>query len=276
MLLNIDCLIQACRQLQLPYDIISTTENLVAVQATQLLYFASFTTPANCESLARICKDKGYTYELLKDTVNVPPTKIYLDPHCPTEYQDYAEFSSHETILRDILHIFPLPCILKRGNGSKGQHVFVCQNQEEILPAIQEVFNPQSKEYDYLLLAQNYIEKSKEYRVVIVHNQVELVYEKNIDEATFVGNVSPLHYENARSIVISDPELLQRLQTFVQPITQTIPLGFIGLDIIEDQQGTFWLIEMNSQPGFNDFVKHNGKDRVVEVYRKLLSPYLNI
>jgi len=202
----------------------------------------------------------------------MPKTKGYFDP-CPKDvkYTDYVAQPNYEAITESICSEFSFPLIVKMNSGQQGTNVFKCSTKEEVSSALAAIFDHNSQHYDFVALAQEYIQPKAEYRVIVFRGKVLLAYEKNIESATFVGNLSPLHYENATAIQIQDIELLQRLQECVAPIFPILNLEFTGIDIILGTDNQLYIIELNSRPGFTLFEKDNSDEPLVLMYEKILS-----
>ncbi|NEP58854.1 MAG: ATP-grasp domain-containing protein, partial [Symploca sp. SIO2G7] len=214
--------------------------------------------------------DKSYTYQLLKDKISTPKTASFLSPFCDEKYRAYLEYANIDAIVKEITKIFALPIIIKRNQGFAGNNIFLCQNKEQIKLSIKQIFNVNSKDYDYVVLAQEYIEIVNEYRAIIFNGELLLLYEKNKTSAKFVGNLSPLHWEGAKAIHITDRKLLSEMEKFIKPIFQEIPLSYAGVDIAIDKNGKFWLIELNSSPNYQIFIRDNGEEILIEMFKKML------
>ena len=61
--------------------------------------------------------------------------------------------------------------IVKRNRGSAGNNVLLCETKEQVQAAIATVFNVNSKDYDYVCLAQEYIDIRHEYRAVFFNQK---------------------------------------------------------------------------------------------------------
>jgi len=270
MLTNIRILITACQNLNIPYEVQHSNQNLIRIKLDKYYYFTNYTTPFNSESVAQIFKDKEYTYQVLNKTVKLPKTVGFLSPFCDEKYQKYLRFPAVPEIVTEITNNFELPLIVKRNSGSGGNHVFMCRYQPEITTALRQIFNINSKDYDYYALAQEYIEIKHEYRAIFFNQKMLLVYEKNIAEARFAGNLSPLHWEGAKAKYINNPQVISEIENFTQPIFQELEVNYAGLDIAVDSQGTYWLIEINSHPNYDIFIRDNGEQKVIEIFDKIL------
>lgn len=235
------------------------------------LFFANFSTPWNSGSVEQICKDKGFTYFILKDVVLMPETIGYFDPDFKRDgYGGYKKFNDVGVIADDITHNFPVPLVVKRNSGMRGVNVFLCRSSIEVERALTKIFFKDSPDYDYVALAQTYITPKAEYRAVIFRGKVVLLYEKDISKAEFKGNISPLHFEGARAVEVKDGALKKEIEGFLSPVFRVLPIDFAGFDVILDASGRWWLIEINTRPGFAIFIRDNGKEPIIKMYETIL------
>ncbi len=199
------------------------------------------------------------------------------------------------------MHKFPL--IVKANSLSRGINVYKCENKQEVAEAVNNIFNKESKNYDHVLISQDYLEIKEEYRVVVYDQKIMFAYQKDNTSgvggenilggenrpgganesggekimsgetkvAKFVGNLSPLHWENAIARIVKDENLLADLQKFISPIYEKLSLKYAGLDIARDKNGDFQLIEINTQPGFSYFINDNGEEELIKMFEKILS-----
>jgi predicted ATP-grasp superfamily ATP-dependent carboligase len=224
-------------------------------------------------SVTYICKDKSYQIELLKNFVNFPRTKSYLDPH--SKYGHLAKQQSTESVATDILENFTLPVIVKMNQGSEGQGVYLCKTAEEIKNAVTTIFSHENWEYDYVLLAQEYIKPKAEYRAIFYKEQLEILYLKDNAQSTFTGNLSPLHFSGAQAVEIVDQKIKTKIEHFFKPVFSEIELPYAGLDIIIDENENPWLIEINSAPAFAYFLQNNPAQKVIQLFCKIFSDLKN-
>ncbi len=195
MLNNIRLTIKACDELNIPYENLHKDQNIIKVKIKEKEhFFVNYSTPLISQSIAQILKDKEYTYQLLKRIISQPKTVAFLSPFSDLKYQQYLKFKNIEEIINQIVNQFQFPLILKRNKGTSGNNVFLCHNKLAIESSLKQIFNLHSKNYDYVALAQNFIKIKKEYRVIFLKQKLILAYEKNIENATFTSNLSPLHW----------------------------------------------------------------------------------
>jgi glutathione synthase/RimK-type ligase-like ATP-grasp enzyme len=268
---NIHALCKACDDLQVEYSFYDLNHNFVGLHLHEPYYFANASTPLNDESVSKICKDKEFTFKLVGSQVRMPKTMGFVNPDCDAQYQKYVVYHSYEEIISKIEDEFTYPLIMKMNSGSRGANVFKCKNRNDGMNALAAIYNKQSFHYDYIALAQEYISIAQEFRVIIFNKEIVLVYEKDFSDAHYIDNISPFHQENAHAILVSDAEIITKLQKFIQPLFATLPVVFAGLDIVIDEKGMFSMIELNSKPGFDYFVRDNGYPELVAVYKKIVN-----
>ncbi|MFN5968052.1 MAG: YheC/YheD family protein, partial [Pseudanabaena sp.] len=119
-------------------------------------------------------------------------------------------------------------------------------------------------------LVQEPIHIVKEYRSVCLNHEQIVLYEKDISQAKFTGNLSPLHWEGAIAKQIDDVHVMQAINQLIKPIFQKMAIAYVGLDIAFDNQGNYWLIEANSHPNFDIFIRDNGEEAIVQLFQKIL------
>lgn len=271
MITNIQFWTTACQELNIDHEIYHHTKKILKViKRSHPYYFVNTNTPFNSQSVSKLAIDKDYTYCLLKDKIAMPKTKGFLYPFCQEKYHKYLTHDSLTAIETDIMTTLSLPVIIKRNSGSMGNNVFLCEKKAQIQPCLEKIFDQNSKNYDCIALAQEYIQISREYRAVFFQNQIFLLYEKNKDNAKFVDNLSPLHWEGAKAKHITDPDLIGKIEDFCQPIFAEIPIIYTGVDIAIDQKGKYWLIEINSSPSFNLFLQNNASQIILDMCKKML------
>ncbi len=275
MLTNIKMLIKACKRLSIEYEILHRNQNLVKVKIGDRhnirdYYFTNYSTPLISQSIAEIFKDKQYFYQVFQDVVKMPRTRSFVSPYCNEKYIEYLEFSSIDEIIEEIQRDFDLPIIVKRNRGSGGNNVFKCCDLLQMQNAIETIFNVNFKNYDYIALAQEPINIVKEYRCVCLNQEQVILYDKDISQAEFTGNLSPLHWEGAIARQVCDLQTIEAIAEFIRPIFQKMPIIYVGLDIALDDNQNYWLIEANSHPNFDIFIRDNGETRVIGLFEKIL------
>ena len=269
---NIECLIEACKEKKVYYKIHNKSNNLVEIVINGISYlFVNWTTPLNKHSIAYLQQDKDYFFNFFKNKIKMPETKSYLNPHCDERYSQYLEKNTIFDIIIDIENHFNYPFIIKKNRGSWGTNVFKVNNRVELEKSLFTVFNESSNSYDYIVLAQEFIDIQTEYRAIFYNGKLQFCYEKDITNATFTNNLSPFHQDGAKAVLITDKNLLDRINNFSKVIFQNLPIAYTGLDIAIDNKDELWLIEANSSPGFDNIIKSGNKKVVIDLYITILN-----
>lgn len=272
--MTISLIKKACESLGISFEVLDTGGVFIKAnfKDDRFHYFIANNFGLNDECIEKICLDKTYLHDLLGKYIQMPNSVSYVDSDPPELYVTHSSFHSHQEIAQDISKKMSFPVILKPNSKSMGMNVFLCENAEQLQKAVETIFNKNSFKYDHVLLAQEKINIKKEYRVVVYKGEIQFAYQKDNTEhdAKFIGNVSPLHFENAKAVLISNEVFLKKVEQFIQPIFEQMQLIYGGLDIAEDASGQLYLIEINSKPGYSYFVRDNGEDKVVELFKKIL------
>jgi glutathione synthase/RimK-type ligase-like ATP-grasp enzyme len=263
-------IIKACDELGLKYSYGSKDKVVITIHYLNFNHLIiNFNLGLITGSLAHLCLDKAYQVEFFKDQINIPKTNSYLDPQ--GKYSSMGKHNHVKNILKNIKEKFSFPIIIKKNKGSEGEGVFLSHNDNQLINAVRNTFDHKNKDYDYVLIAQQYIRPKAEYRAVFYKQKLEILYRKNNDKSTFTGNLSPLHFEGSTAVDITDKEKIKKITNFIKPIFKKINLEYAGFDIIEDKNKKLWLIEINSAPAYVHYLENNSDDKVIKLFKKILS-----
>lgn len=257
----------------LDYRVYHSTQNMVEVKLdanSAPLLFSAWTTPFNSESQARLCSDKDYFFQRFQNVIAMPKTKAFCSPDIRDKFKKYVSHQSLTPMLDQIDDEFSYPLIVKRNRGAWGNQVYQADNRNEAQIALSHIFDVNRRDFDYIALAQTKLNIAQEFRLIYVKASLQFVYLKDNSQATFSGNLSPLHWSGAKAVVINEPELLKRLDQFCQPLIAELGVGFSGLDVVITDNDEVYLIEANTSPGFDQIVKDGGEAAVIATYCNLL------
>ena len=237
-------------------------------------YFTHWIKPFNTVDTVRLLKDKDLTYSLLANHIKIPDWEPFLDPHVDDFYPispNSNNYKSVHDIAKRIEDVFGYPHIIKPNKGSTGKNVSKVTNMTELLASLNTVFEHGSQNYDYIAIAQEFIDIAHEYRILTFRGDILMMYEKDISNATYIGNLSPLHWENSKAVMINDITLQNKILEFIKPTWREIDIQFAGYDIAIDKGGDMRLIEINSNPGLKHLIDDNGIEPVVKMYEKIFT-----
>jgi glutathione synthase/RimK-type ligase-like ATP-grasp enzyme len=268
---NMRSLAKACGNLNIEYTKLDQFGNLLGLKINgETFYFTKVRVPIANESVAYICVNKAYTYWVFENDLPMPKTKAYLDPYSDDEdVRNKSEFKKRRLIVDDIMKNFTLPLVVKMNSGSQGKHVYKCKTRWQVSRAVKAVFYKKQKDYDSTVLAQQFIEIKNEYRAISMDGEVILLYEKASDQK--ITNLSPLHNEDGRAVLVEDDSIKSEIVKIIERSPTMNRFDWLGIDIVRDTKGAWWVLELNSRPGFSYFIRDNGDEEIVKVYEKLLT-----
>lgn len=268
---NLIALKKACLNKNITFNTHHGSENLVSLNINEKIYpFINWTTPLNSHSISKLCQDKDYFYSFYKDVIMMPKTSSYLNPYIDERYNEYLKELTISQIVNEMDKAHNYPFIVKQNSGSWGTNVFKVNNFKELEKAILSIFNMNSASYDYICLGQDLINIKQEFRVIYLNGEYQFSYKKVIEDAQFVDNLSPLHWEGSKAVIVDDPEDIQKIKNFCLPMFDKMMIPFCGLDIALDINGDYWLIEANSAPGFDKIIIDEGDDIIIKLYENIL------
>jgi glutathione synthase/RimK-type ligase-like ATP-grasp enzyme len=268
-LITTNLIIQACKELEINFSFATKNKTIITLSKPNGDHFiinSNFGLTNSTE--AHLCLDKAYQYELLNKVISMPQTLSYTDPL--SKFGKFSKFKSHQGIIKHIEQQLDFPLIVKKNTGTEGENVFSCQNKDKLTKAVKTIFNLNHHLYDHVLLAQLKIEIKNEYRAIFYKQKLEILYKKDNNQAKFIGNLSPLHFERSQAVDLTNQKLINKITKFITPIFKKINLTYAGFDIIEDNNNKLWLIEINSIPGYAHYLENNPKEKVLKLFKKII------
>ncbi len=270
---NLQALVKACDQIGVRYDVQHSTQNIVTVYVGgETHLFTNWATPLNPQSVMKLCQDKDYFITYFEDVVKMPKTAAFLNPYSDEKYAHFLDANSIGGIISKVEADFGYPVIVKKNRGSWGTHVFKAETPRQLEHALLAVYDKKNIFGDYIALIQEAIPIEREYRIIYLNGRYQFAYHKDTANAVYTGNLSPLHWEGAESKLVTDAAEQDALIAFCQPLFDKLMIPFCGLDVAVDAGGQHWMIEGNSSPGFDRFIKDEGDEMVVKLYKEMLSP----
>jgi D-alanine-D-alanine ligase-like ATP-grasp enzyme len=227
----------------------------------------SFNTPI----ASMVTKHKSVTYLLLRDAKIPIPTSIVIVKN------------DEETDILNKLKIanLSLPLVLKPSNTDNSVHVYIIKDIPSLIKKASIVFNDNTIHISEIVI-QQYINIQKEYRVLVFNKNIShnkpnqsvilLAYNKlKLDQRIHTENFNEEKLKDIECGIVASKNLLNGFQLIIDEVVKCIPsLGWSGIDIIEDENGKLWFLEINSDPGFKHLKKYHGDEKISEIYSKML------
>lgn len=268
--INMQCLREAAESKNIQHEQIDEYGNYLILNINNKKYhFVQYRTPFNNSSIDKLCKDKDFTHKYFNGDLEMPKEKSYINPKTHDTNKKYVIYSDINQISNDIKSTFSLPCIIKMNKGSMGRNVFICLNENEIKKALKKIYKKTSKSYDFIAVAEEFIDIKREFRIIWFKGRIIFVYEKICDKKIF--NLSPLHNPNSYVKLIDEKDYdFKKIENFLCNSKKLHEIEFCGIDLVIDKSNKLKLLELNNTPSFEIFVSHLGKKPVVLMYQKIL------
>jgi RimK family alpha-L-glutamate ligase len=146
--------------------------------------------------------------------------------------------------LEDALATFDYPLVIKRDIGSRGDGVFLVQNQEEATAKISAL----AAEGETHMVLQQFIRcnaSQRTLRCMVVNDTLVAVKELAAAEGAFLTN-------GGAKTLIEQPD--DTIQALALKAAKALNLPITGVDIITDERGKHYVLESNDSPMISSWV----------------------
>ncbi len=260
----------------------------------------------NAHGLGEVCDDKYALYELVKH-FNLPVVEHHII-YAPNNNEDYAQGCNNINYLKDLFKKYNESVVLKINNGTCGNGVYHITNLEDL-----EKYYYKLSSSHYSLSLSPFLDITNEYRVIILQNNVELLYKKelpivygdgkstvkellmNFNYHYFKGYNKPNkdlilneneHYIDnwkfnlsggARASLDIKETTKKEVLDIALLVSQKIGLKFGSIDIIKDQNGKYYVLEINSGVMMDNFISEieDGYNIAKNIYKQAIKLMFN-
>ena len=283
---------EICYEKGINFKLVSKDWVIILEKGNKYRYIIGYKFPLNNQSSGKICDDKFALYEVVKEF------KIPVVEH-NIVYNDYDIKKLDEYCKQ-----FNYDMVIKNNCGTCGNDMFHVNSLDEIIRKMN------------LLFARNksvsispYYEIKTEYRIIVLDDNVELVYGKK--KPIVVGNGKNTIYEllcsfnqnyfknikddslnrvlkggemfeynwqfnlskGAMPFLLENALIEDKLKVMAIEIAQVLGVKFASIDIIELSDGSLMLLEVNSGVMMDNLSKSidNGKNIVKNIYTKVIN-----
>lgn len=133
---------------------------------------------------------------------------------------------------------FGLPMVAKDTHSQRGKGVFLIKEKDDFQTILDKVSDNQ-------LMFQKFIEKKREYRVLVLRNKIGCFEEKVADPGEFRNNVSL----GAAELFLDTDSIPTTLKDLAINSAGVLGIEIAGVDIIESTDGSDYILEVNRGPG---------------------------
>ena len=249
-------------------------------------YIVGYKFSLNNQGISLVVDDKGLFYDTIKDKLPIIIHHVLFN-----------NYDSDEVL--DIFHKYNNKLIIKGNIGTCGREVFKITNEKRLFNIIDRLFENQ-----YSISLCPYYDIDKEYRLIVLNNDIKLIYSK--ENPVVVGDgvktikellldFNPSYYKNnqvenenyipkqgekviveyrfnlsngARVNTDIDDELKNRLIDLAKKVVKETNLSFGSIDIIRTINNELYIMEANSGVMMNNYLKQTGDYNTVKnIYR---------
>ena len=288
---------EICKEENIKYNLISKDWIMVLTKNGVTRCISGYRFPLNDHAIGSVIDDKYALYDLCK-LLSLPiiEHKLLFNPNSKLGINTLKLIDKYfEEYNKDV--------VIKPNNGSEGIGVFHINSRDELLEKANELFKT-----NFSISICPFYKIDKEYRVVVLDNEVKLIFEKT--KPVVVGDgintirdllkrLNPYYFQNkltdrkyntiltngqiyeydwrfnlsngATAKLVEDNDLKQTLTELALDITNKINAKFVSVDIIRSNN-KLYLIEVNSGVCINKVCNFIDKDFKItkEIYRSAI------
>ena len=265
------------KELNIKVTFLSDAWAMVLEKDNKKRYITGYQFDLNGHGIGKLLDDKGLFYELLK-YLNIPIIDHYVI-YCKYNKEDVLKyFKEHNNEI-----------IVKGCLGNSGLEVFKVNNEEDLFKVMDKLFLGQP----YIALCPYYHIKN-EYRVIILNNEIKLIYgkirpkiigdgkktikelaqeydefyienEDKIDNPNYIPKLNEEIeltfkfnlFSGAKSFMDIDPDLKKQIGDLALRVTKEAGIMFTSVDVINTIDNRLLVMEANSGIVMNNFIKQH-------------------
>lgn len=287
---------EICYEQNIQFKLLSNDWVILLQKNKKIKYVIGYSFPLNDQAVGKICDDKYAVYELMKQ-FNIPVATHYI------VFNNYDKDD-----IRDFCKKYNYNIVVKNNYGTCGNDMYHVNNEIDLFSKIDQLL---LKTYAVVLMP--YYNIKTEYRNIVLNNNIELTYGKKrpIIIGDGIKNIHELlcDFNNNYFSKINDPKLNiilkekekyeynwqfnlskgsipcllddknkeKEIKKMALNISNIIGTNFASIDIVELQDGSLLLLEINSGVMMDNITKTlpNGRNLAKEIYSKAICEMFN-
>lgn len=232
-----------CEQRGISYESLSDEWVLRLTQGDTTRWVLGYKFDINTAAVSGLAQDKVATYEVLtrSGVPAVPHILARSVPHQKVSVASLEQAFGEQSV------------VLKPLDGTGGRGVQKC---DSVADAVQHIVT--STEPAWALAP--YLEIVREFRVILLDGDVLVSYEKV--EPTELHGLKLFNLGmGARAADISDPTLLDSVQSLAKSASQALSLRLAAIDVIVSEDGTMRVLEVNDGIMMENYARQSDRYR---------------
>ena len=205
-----------------------------------------------------LCDDKYAMFEVLKyHNIPVIDYKLIWDRSI---IKSEDEINKKVKYLEEYFKNCNNHIVLKPNDGYSGKMIFNIENKNDIKSSLIKLLDWTSS-----IVVNPFYKIKNEHRVIILNEKCRLIYTKNLSNDGWQFNLS----KGSISTKIFNNELKEKLENLALKSYKIIGANFVSVDIIEDYQNNFYVLEINNGVCMEKYAKQHPEDYniVKDIYR---------
>jgi glutathione synthase/RimK-type ligase-like ATP-grasp enzyme len=218
------------------------------------------------------CRNKGITYEILKD--NKIPAVPHYEIYQPLYYAYYGDQRKrNKRRVKLIIKKEHLPIVVKPARGCSGQGVGLYKSKHKIMKAAKKLFVTEKE-----VVLSPYRKIEHEYRVIMLNGKPELIFDKIKPVMLKKRHMEfrNLAYGADVEVVDEKDERYDKIAQLAKRSYKCIGFEFASVDVIDTEEHGLEILEINSSVCMSHFAAKRPEyyQTAKQIYKKALKKAL--
>ena len=240
---------EICNENKINYQYISDNYVMVLEKNGKYRYIYNNLIGINSMISGKIVDDKYAMYEIL-NLHHIPVVKYDL-VWCNQNKENKLEINKTIKYLIEYFNNNNKHIVLKPNNGYAGINVFNIQTIKDLKDNFLKLLN-----YTDAIVVNPFYKIKNEHRIIILNNEIRLMYTKNLSNNNWQFNLSYGNYVTK----ITDEKLKKELSKLSLKVYSLLNSKFVSIDIIEDYNHNLYVLEVNGSVTINKYLEQMPND----------------
>ena len=290
---------EICEELNIDFKLLSRDWIIKLEKNNKIRFVSGYKFDLNTHAIGEIIDDKYGLYEILKDE-NIPIIEHNII-YSKDNNSDFAIGYNDYNIVKEYFKTHNNSIVIKPNKGTCGKGVYHIENIDDIEPTLELLFNK-----NYSLSYCPFYDIRKEYRIIVLNNEVKLIYQKerpvikgngintikelliDFNKNYFIDKELDEEYDRVLnknelfeyswkfnlskgsvSSIVTDKELIKKLTDITSRILSKYNMKFVSIDVI-DTDNKLLIMEINSGVMMKNIYYQLGEKIVKDIYKEAI------
>ena len=290
---------EICEELNIDFKLLSRDWIIKLEKNNKIRFVSGYKFDLNTHAIGEIIDDKYGLYEILKDE-NIPIIEHNII-YSKDNNSDFAIGYNDYNIVKEYFKTHNNSIVIKPNIGTCGKGVYHIENIDDIEPTLELLFNK-----NYSLSYCPFYDIRKEYRIIVLNNEVKLIYQKerpvikgngintikelliDFNKNYFIDKELDEEYDRVLnknelfeyswkfnlskgsvSSIVPDKKLIKKLTDITSRILSKYNMKFVSIDVI-DTYNKLLIMEINSGVMMKNIYYQLGEKIVKDIYKEAI------